>query len=276
MTNTRGRHVSLATIAAAAVLAALAAVVIAGSGTAASTVKPSNTELPRLTGTPEEGNTLTATNGEWTGTAPIKFVYRFLRCNKDGANCFAGGTTTQKVYKLVSQDVGNTIRVRVIASNADGSTTATSAPTAVIREAPTAPPPSTNGCPSGSGAVQVSQVSSPARLLLDQQDVSPSVVGRSTQQIQARFHVSACSGRSVQGALVYLTAVPFQQFSIPAETATGSDGWASMTMTRLSGFPAADNQQLLVIFARARKPGENLLAGISTRRLVSFRVNLSR
>ena len=91
-----------------------------------------------------------------------------------------------------------------------------------------------------------------------------------------RFHVSACGGRDVQGALVYVTAVPFQQFSIPSETPTGSDGWASMTMTRLRGFPAASNQQLLVIFVRARKPGENLLGGISTRRLVSFRVDLNR
>ena len=276
MTHVSGRRATALVIGVATVVAAILGFATAGSGTAASTVKPSNTEPPKLTGTPEEGKTLTATNGEWTGTAPIKYIYRFLRCDKDGADCFAGGTTTQKTYKLVKQDVGNTIRVRVIASNADGSTTATSAPTAVIREATTPPAtPSANGCPSGTGAMNVSQVSSPARLLLDQQDVSPSVIAGSTQQIVARFHVSACQGRSVQGALVYVTAVPFQQFSIPAETATGSDGWATLTMTRMSGFPTARNQQLLVMFARARKPGENLLAGISTRRLVSFRVNLN-
>jgi hypothetical protein len=102
------------------------------------------------------------------------------------------------------------------------------------------------------------------------------VVGRSTQDLQARFHVSACSGRSVQGALVYVTAVPFSQFSIPAETPTGSDGWATLTMHQLGGFPAARNQQLLVLFARARKSGEDPLGGTSTRRLVSFRVDLGR
>jgi hypothetical protein len=89
-----------------------------------------------------------------------------------------------------------------------------------------------------------------------------------------RYHVSACGGRSVQGALVYATAVPFNQLSIPPEATTNSDGFAELDFRMLAGFPVSPKQQLIAIFARARKSGENLLGGISSRRLFSVGVNL--
>ena len=77
----------------------------------------------------------------------------------------------------------------------------------------------------------------------------------------------------MQGALVYVTAVPYGQFGVVNEQATGSDGWATLQLTALSGFPVSQKQQLLVLFVRARKPGDNILGGVSARRLVSFRVS---
>ena len=96
----------------------------------------------------------------------------------------------------------------------------------------------------------------------------------SATTLQAHFRVTACGGRPVQGALVYATAVPYNQYSIAPEGFTGADGGATLTMNQQRGFPAARQQQLLVVFVRARKPGEVITAGISTRLLVSFPVSL--
>jgi hypothetical protein len=129
----------------------------------------------------------------------------------------------------------------------------------------------TDGCARKGGTIPVAGVSPPARLTIDQTQITPSTITYGTRSLTARFHVSACSG-SVEGALVYVTAVPYGQFAIPNEQATGSDGWATLQFTALAGYPVSNKQQLLVMFVRARKAGENLLGGISTRRLVSFRV----
>ncbi len=251
-----------------------------GSATATSTATgvvtavaavPHNTSPPTITGTPQEGQTLTGTVGTWSGT-PTDYNDFWMRCDKTGGSCSNISGAHALTYVLQSSDVGATIRFKVQARNAKGSNTATSVPTAVITAA--AKPPPANGCPAGTSPVQVGSVSSPARLLIDGQQASPSVVHRGQQQLIVRYHVSACGGRSVQGALVYATAVPFNQLSIPPEQATGSDGWATLDFRMLAGFPVSQKQQLIAIFTRARKSGEDILGGISTRRLFSVQVNL--
>ena len=262
--------VALALTTALVVTAAIAG--FAGSGAAAdgdATLAPPTVQSPpAVTGTPERGSTLTTSNGTWNGTTPITYRYQWLRCDTNGGSCSNIGGATERTYELKNPDVGNTLRARVTASNSDGSASSTSVPTAVIRQAAPAP----EGC-AGNAPIPIASIAPPERLTVDRQTINPSVVGRSTQSVTVRFHVS-CRGKSVQGALVYVTAVPFNQFSIPAEQATGADGWAQLTLNRLRGYPAARNQQLLVMFARARKGGEDLGGGAPPPRLVGSGADL--
>ena len=104
----------------------------AGAGTAAVAAAPQNTAPPTITGTPQEGQKLTGHRGTWSGNV-ADYDDQWTRCDKDGGSCAAisgsGGTS----YTVKNVDVGNTIRFKVFAKNADGTTTAVSVPTAVIK-----------------------------------------------------------------------------------------------------------------------------------------------
>jgi chitodextrinase len=94
--------------------------------------------LPVISGTAQEGQTLTATDGSWFGV-PKLFGYQWLRCA--GATCSNVSGASTKTYALATADVGATMRVRVTATNAFGSTSATSAETAVVTAIAAPPPP---------------------------------------------------------------------------------------------------------------------------------------
>jgi hypothetical protein len=91
---------------------------------------PANTALPTISGTLKVWRTLTASTGTWTGN-PTAYAFAWLRCDAGGEKCAATGATGQG-YKLRQLDVGFRLRVRVTATNASGSASALSVPTAVV------------------------------------------------------------------------------------------------------------------------------------------------
>jgi hypothetical protein len=139
---------------AAASLLALASIV--GVSSAASQVAPVNTTPPTISGTPAVGQTLTASNGTWTN-APTSYAYQWLRCNGGGNSCASVANGTQKTYTLVGADAGHTIRVRVTATNADGSASVESDQTATVAAATSSAAPKNTAPPTISGTSRVGQ-----------------------------------------------------------------------------------------------------------------------
>ena len=86
---------------------------------------------PSISGSAIEGRTLTANPGTWSGT-PTSFTYNWKRC-------FAGTCTTvpgaaAQAYALTAADVGSRVRVRVVANNEGGQSSAvTSKSTAQVQ-----------------------------------------------------------------------------------------------------------------------------------------------
>jgi hypothetical protein len=128
------------------------------------------------------------------------------------------------------------------------------------------------GCPPNKSTktAAIAELTPPARLQIVAFDVLSGPINKQTNSFTLKVRVGSTCSVNIKGASVYVTAVPYNQFSIPAEELTGDDGTAILVFHRDANFPASTQQQQLTLFIRATKPGEDPLAGVSTRRLVAI------
>jgi sugar lactone lactonase YvrE len=101
---------------------------------------PANTAPPTISGTPEEGQLLTANRGAWEGAERIEL--NWLRCDEHGEECTVIAEAEGEEYTATANDIGYTLRFRETSYNPSGETTVTSSPSEVVVAAPvnTAPP----------------------------------------------------------------------------------------------------------------------------------------
>jgi len=111
---------------------------------------PANTVAPAVTGTATFGQTLSTTNGTWTGVPTPTFTYQWQRA---GSN-ISGATSS--TYTLVSADVGNTIRCVVTATNAISAVSANSNSTSSVAAAVPGAPTGVSAAATSSSAISVS------------------------------------------------------------------------------------------------------------------------
>jgi hypothetical protein len=146
------KHLNIGTAIVIAVAAAVIGAVFGqpGSGQAAGS-GPTSTAGPTISGTAQEGQQLSTTNGTWANS-PSSYTYAWSRCDASGNSCAAIGSATAATYTAVTADVAHTLRVTVTAKNTSGSANATSAQSAIV-SGTTAPTPTT--APSISGTPSV-------------------------------------------------------------------------------------------------------------------------
>ena len=147
----------------------------AGLGTAARQVAPVNTVPPAISGTPQQSQTLTTSNGTWTGTAPISFrvpvaavqqqrqrLLRHRRCNRADVPRPRGGRQPHASAPVSPRPTptARPLRPRRLPPSSRGAV------------------PARRAARPGTGPVNVTSLAPPARLTVDGQSLAPSPVGR--------------------------------------------------------------------------------------------------
>jgi hypothetical protein len=102
--------------------------------TPSSNFAPNNTILPEISGTPNFGQTLSLSSGTWAGNPTPTYTYQWQRDTSNISGAIGSN------YDIIQDDVGNTLRGIVTATNSEGNSSATSVSTVTVSAiAPTAP-----------------------------------------------------------------------------------------------------------------------------------------
>lgn len=101
---------------------------------------PANTTPPTITGTVEQGQTLTVHEGTWTNAASNP-QWQWQRCASGGGSCVAISGDTRSVYVIGPEDVGHSLEVSETTENGVGTShPVDSAPTEAVPVPPGSPP----------------------------------------------------------------------------------------------------------------------------------------
>jgi hypothetical protein len=239
-------------------LVVLATLVAAAIGQAAIAAAPVNTAPPAITGTPQVGQRLTASTGTWSNS-PTSFAYEWLRCNGGGNSCDAVANATQSTYTLVAADVGSTMRVRVTATNTDGSNSAQSAQTAVVIAASSSAAPKNTSPPTISGTAKVGQV-----LTANEGTWTGNPTGYSYQWQRCDADVATCSnvvGATAKTYAVRLADLGFRlRVVVTARNAKGSGTARSAITAIVAPAVAVTNRRPTIAIISVRFTGDTVYA----------------
>ncbi len=182
---------------------------------------PSNTGLPVVTGTATQGQTLSTSNGTWTNN-PTSYSYHWNRCDTSGSSCSQISGATSHSYLVGGADVGFTLRAVVTANNSVGSSSATSAQTAVVRSA--------------GGGTGVSLVQTAA------------VQGGSTRSAAVAFPKATTAGNLI---------LAFVRMSTTSQTVKLTDSRGNTYTDAVSQQQTTDGSQIHLLYAKNIKAGSD-------------------
>ena len=217
---------------AASLLVMLAALAFTATGFAATAAAPVNTSPPTISGTAQVGQTLTAGNGTWSN-APTSFAYQWLRCNGGGNSCDSVANATQQTYTLVTADVGSTMRVRVTATNADGSSAAQSEQTAVVAPVTSSAAPKNTAPPTIAGTAKVGQT-----LTANEGTWSGNPTGYAFQWQRCDADVVVCSNVVGATAKTYLVRIADLGYRLRVRVTARNDKGSATANSALSAIVA--------------------------------------